>query len=72
MIDPAAFAEGFCPADVYDFWDVTNREDRDVCESQQVGIGSRGFGRGRYVTSEDGTHAFDERIARFYLEHLEA
>lgn len=72
LFHPAAFGAGFEPRDVYDFWDVTNREDREICESQQIGLGSRGFARGRYATSEDGTHAFDQRMARFYLEHLKA
>lgn len=72
LFHPAAFVDGFDPRDVYEFWDVTNREDREICESQQIGVASRGFGRGRYATSEDGTHAFDGRIARFYLEHLES
>ncbi len=71
LFHPAAFVEGFAPSDVYEFWDVTNREDREICESQQIGVGSRGFGRGRYTSSEDGTHAFDGRMAKFYMEHLE-
>ena len=71
LFHPAAVVEGFEPSDVYEFWDVTNREDREICESQQIGVASRGYGRGRYATSEDGTHAFDGRIARFYLEQME-
>ena len=42
-----------------------------LSESQQIGIASQGFDRGRFATSEDGTHAFDGRIARFYLEHID-
>lgn len=70
LFHPAAFTDGFAPDDVYGFWDVTNREDREICESQQLGLASRGFARGRFASSEDGTHAFDGRMARFYLEHL--
>lgn len=72
LFHPAAFRPGFAPDDVYDFWDVTNREDREICESQQVGIGSRGFDGGVYASSEDGTHAFDRRVASFYLEQTES
>ena len=71
LFHPGAFSDGFDPSDVYEFWDVTNREDREICESQQIGIASQGFDRGRFATSEDGTHAFDGRIARFYLEHID-
>lgn len=72
LFHPAAFAGDFSPDDVFGFWDVTNREDREICESQQLGLASRGFGGGRFVTSEDGTHAFAGRLARFYLEHARA
>ncbi|MBK7585969.1 MAG: aromatic ring-hydroxylating dioxygenase subunit alpha [Myxococcales bacterium] len=72
LFHPAAFVDGFEPRDVYEFWDITNREDREICESQQLGLASRGYTRGRYASSEDGTHAFDGRVASFYLDHLEA
>jgi len=72
LFHPGAMRDGFDPRDVFEFWDVTNREDREICESQQIGVASQGFGGGRFATSEDGTHAFDRRMAHFYLEHLSA
>jgi len=69
---PAALHDDFDPLDVYEFWDRTNGQDRDVCERQQIAIGSGGFDRGRYATCEDGMHAFDRLVARRYLEFMDA
>ena len=66
----AAFPErpgGPCAApDVFAFWDLTNEQDRRVCEGQQLGIESAGWRPGRYATVEDGTHQFDRMVARAY------
>ena len=64
-------AEGFDAADAVDFWDQVNREDWDVCELTQRGMGSRAFTPGRYTTQEDDVHAFDVMVADRYLEALE-
>jgi Rieske 2Fe-2S family protein len=53
-------------ADVFDFWDLTNEQDRRVCEGQQLGVESRGWRPGRYATVEDGTHLFDRMVVRAY------
>ena len=68
---PAAMREGFAPADVYDFWDRTNGQDRDVCERQQIAVRSGGFERGRFAACEDGMHAFDRLVARRYLDAMD-
>jgi Rieske 2Fe-2S family protein len=53
--------------DVFDFWDRTNAQDRDVCESQQLGIESGAYEPGRYVEVEDGTLRFDRMVVKAYL-----
>ena len=64
---PDAFPGGPGDApDVFTFWDLTNEQDRLVCEGQQLGVESRGWRPGRYATVEDGTHLFDRMVARAY------
>lgn len=55
------------PRSVYTFWDRTNAEDRAICERQQRGISSPSFSQGVFAPTEDGQHAFDQRMAAFYL-----
>lgn len=57
--------------DVTGFWDVTNAEDRAICERQQRGVAAPSYEPGQYATSEDGMHAFDRRIASHHLAALE-
>jgi phenylpropionate dioxygenase-like ring-hydroxylating dioxygenase large terminal subunit len=52
-------ADGFDPGHVVDFWDLTNRQDWQVCELQQRGTASRGFRAGRFANNEPSVHAFD-------------
>ena len=40
-------APGFDPSDAIDFWDLTNRQDWEVCERQQEGTRSRAYTAGR-------------------------
>jgi glycine betaine catabolism A len=54
-------------SEVTRFWDVTNAEDRAICERQQRGVAAPGFEPGLYAEVEDGMHAFDARVARAYL-----
>lgn len=63
---PAAFTAGFDASDVFSFWDEVNREDRAICERQQLGVRSRGYTASRYSLVEDGVHAFDRLVARRY------
>ncbi len=48
--------------DVTEFWDMTNRQDWNVCELAQRGISSRGYRPGPYSNREDLLHAFDRFI----------
>lgn len=56
--------------DVLDFWDVTNAEDRAICERQHRGIAAPGFRPGAYSSSEDGVFAFERRVAEKLLDEL--
>ena len=59
--------EDFDPSDGIEFWDVTNRQDWELCEIAQKGVQSRGYRPGRYQASESSVHAFDN----WYLDQLE-
>jgi Rieske 2Fe-2S family protein len=63
----AAGATDTEPGAVYAFWDRTNAEDRAICELQQRGVNSPHYRPGPYARSEDGQHAFEQRLARYYL-----
>ncbi len=45
-----------------DFWDMTNRQDWEVCEQMQLGTRSERFERGLYAPSEDILFALDREI----------
>jgi glycine betaine catabolism A len=62
----AIAAPGFDPGGVIDFWDLTNRQDWAVCESQQRGTASPAYVPGRYSELEDAVHAFDLMCADRY------
>ena len=53
---------GFDPADAVDFWDVTNRQDWDLSDRAQAGIGSLGYRPGPYSHREDLLIAFDRWV----------
>jgi Rieske 2Fe-2S family protein len=60
---------GFDPAYAVEFWDITNREDWNACESLQRGVTSRGHRPGPLsVAWEAGTYMFVGMLARGYLE----
>jgi glycine betaine catabolism A len=68
FFEPATMAmPDFDPGDAVDFWDLVNRQDWEVCELTQKGIGSRGYRRGRYTEAERDVHAFDVMVAEAYL-----
>jgi Rieske 2Fe-2S family protein len=50
----------FDPSDAVDFWDVTNRQDRELSERPQIGIGSRGYRPGPCSNREELLLAFDQ------------
>ena len=43
----------FDPSDAVEFWDLINRQDWQICESVQRGMGSRVFRTGYYAPMED-------------------
>lgn len=57
--------------DAVGFWDQVNREDWDVCELTQRGMGSRSYTPGRYTTQEGDVHDFDVMIADHYAAALQ-
>jgi Rieske 2Fe-2S family protein len=57
---------GFDPSDAIEFWDLTNRQDWELCERAQRGISSRGYRPGPYSNREELLQALD----RFVLERL--
>jgi Rieske 2Fe-2S family protein len=69
LFHPQAMAEeGFDPSDAVEFWDLVNGQDFRACERVQLGIGSRGFGGGRFSEEESTTHGLASLLARSYLE----
>ncbi len=56
----------FDPSDAIEFWDLTNRQDWELCERTQRGARSRAFAPLRYQPSETCVHEFD----RWYLGRL--
>jgi len=65
LFDPAtAAALGFDPADVVDFWDLTNRQDWRINELTHAGVGSRAYVPGPYANAEGLLAAFDWHYLR--------
>ena len=60
--DPA-----FDPSYAVEFWDLTNRQDWQACESVQRGVSSRGYRQGPLALEEDNVHQFQAMIAAGYL-----
>jgi Rieske 2Fe-2S family protein len=54
---------GFDPADMVEFWDLTNRQDWALCERVQRGAASAGYTPGPYHPAERCVHAFDKWYA---------
>ena len=47
-----------------DFWDLTNKEDWQVCEQMQTGTRSKRFDRGHYSGREDVLHQLDKELLK--------
>lgn len=62
----AVSQEGFDPQDAVEFWDLTNKQDWELCEIAQKGVRSRGYRPGRYQSGERSVHAFDN----WYLDRM--
>ena len=51
--------------------EITQREDIEICESVQIGLGSPAYDRGRYAPRvEQGEHHFHQLLARAYAAEL--
>jgi glycine betaine catabolism A len=59
---------GFDASDAVEFWDLVNRQDWEVCELTQKGVGSRGYRRGRFTSAEITVHQFAQMVAAAYLQ----
>ena len=57
---------GFDPGYAVGFWDITNRQDFDACESVQRGLSSPHARPGPLAASEDGVYNFVAMVARGY------
>src|SRR5688572_2660274 len=65
MFNPANEGDPrFNPRDAIDFWDVTNRQDWDICERSQKGIYSRRYEPGPYSPRESIPAAWDAEYLR--------
>jgi Rieske 2Fe-2S family protein len=65
LFDPVtAGAPGFDPADVVDFWDLTNRQDWRINELTHDGVASRAYAPGPYANAEGLLAAFDRHYLR--------
>lgn len=62
----AIHRKGFDPGRAVEFWDLTNRQDWEVCELTQIGMGDPGYVPGPYSNLESVVAAFD----RNYLATL--
>jgi len=51
-------------SDATSFWDLTNRQDWQVCELAQAGISSRAYRPGPYSNREDLLYAFDQYVLK--------
>jgi Rieske 2Fe-2S family protein len=58
--------DDFDASDAVEFWDLVNRQDWQVCELTQLGIGSAGYTPGRYTEVEGTVHDFDRMVAEAY------
>ncbi|MGA3152852.1 MAG: aromatic ring-hydroxylating oxygenase subunit alpha [Streptosporangiaceae bacterium] len=57
---------GFDPGYAVEFWDITNRQDFNACESVQRGLSSEHAMPGPLAPSEDGVYNFVTMVARGY------
>jgi Rieske 2Fe-2S family protein len=62
----AVAKEGFDPSGAIEFWDMTNRQDWELCTISQQGISSRAYVPGPYAELESQLAAFD----RQYLQSM--
>src|SRR5450755_448245 len=63
----AAATPGFDPGYAVDFWDITNRQDWQACESVQRGLSSEHAKPGPLSPDEDAVYQFVTMVGRGYL-----
>lgn len=63
----AAEQPDFDPSYAVDFWDLTNRQDWNACESVQRGLRAPRYTPGPLAPEEDGVYQFVTKMARRYL-----
>ena len=69
MFNPANEGNAaFNPRDAIDFWDITNRQDWDICERSQLGVQSRRYEPGPYSPRESIPAAWDAEYLRMMAE----
>lgn len=59
LVLPEALAYREAIEDAVQFWDLTNRQDWQLCERNQDGVRARGYAPGPYHASEACVHGFD-------------
>jgi Rieske 2Fe-2S family protein len=65
LFHPSAIAEpGFDPQPAIDFWDLTNRQDWELCRNAFLGVTSRAWEPGPYADLESQLAAFDRQYLR--------
>ena len=65
MFNPANAGDPtFNPKDAIEFWDVTNRQDWDICKRSQLGVQSRRYEPGPYSPRESIPAAWDAEYLR--------
>ena len=65
LFDPYTMAQpGFDPADAVELWDLTNRQDWEICELTQQGVSSRAYTPGLYSSSESLLAAIDQEVLK--------
>jgi len=69
LFAPGAIEQpGFNPQDAVEFWDMTNRQDWQVSELTQLGMGSRAYQPSPYSSTESLLAAFDREYLSALLE----
>ncbi len=65
LFEPQTIAQpGFDPSDAVEFWDMTNRQDWEICELTQLGVTSRSYTPCLYSSTESLLVAFDQEVLK--------
>jgi glycine betaine catabolism A len=71
LFQPDTLAQpNFDPSDAVALWDLTNRQDWEICELTQLGVSSRSYTPGLYSSQESLLAAIDQEVLQA-LGHLE-